>query len=743
MPGSRLFVSTLLLIWVAPAERLSAAQDVRMTGEVIDASGRPVPRALVRVVDGTARERAHVFADERGRFAVAIADCDPCEIEASLTGFQPARVGARAATGVRLVLAVAPIAESVTVSATRSEVPTSQLGASVTVFGADEVARAHATHVSDLLRVTPGAAVVRSGGMGTLASVFVRGGESNYNKVLLDGIPLNEPGGAFNFSNLTTEHLDRVEIVRGAHSALFGSDAVASVIQLFTRRGPADRRAPDVSLAAEYGTYDTTHTSGGVAGGVRSVDYSVHAAHERTDNRAPNNRFRNTTVSMNAGGRIGSRLALRVIGRGELGRVGTPGATAFGRADLDAFFRRRDGVGGVTLHHETTSAWQQRWTYALAVSHQASTNLLADPPFVPSYGDRTAAFAFLDFPYDSQTDLRRHHLSHQSDWRLPSTASVAGEHRVTFVFDWDGERGVLSDRLASTVTRAERDNFGWTLQHQALWPRVFVTSGVRIEDNDSFGVSAVPRGSVAYLARPRGGALGETKLKASAGLGIKEPSFLQSFSTSPFFLGNPELKPERSRSVDVGIEQRFMHDRGKVELTWFDNRFRNLISTETLSFNPFRSQYFNVGRTRARGLEAAIEIAPTSPLKTRVTYTLLDSRVTRSAAPGDRVFAEGQWLFRRPRHSASWHTSYAWRRLDLTSNVIVVGRRVDSDFSALEPPLVWNDGYATWSLGADVRSSSRLRWFAVVENLTNTEYMEVLGYPALKRSIRAGVRVTF
>src|SRR5207237_10337126 len=170
---------------------------------------------------------------------------------------------------------VAPVEESVVVSATRTEAPADQVGASVTTFTADDLARRRAPLVVDLLRSSPGAMIVRTGAPGAVTSLFVRGGESNYNKVLLDGVPLNEPGGSYYLTNLTTENLERVEVIRGAYSALFGTDAMSSVVQLFTRRADRTAGRPRVLAQVDGGTYDTLHASASVAGGADRVDYSV------------------------------------------------------------------------------------------------------------------------------------------------------------------------------------------------------------------------------------------------------------------------------------------------------------------------------------------------------------------------------------------------------------------------------------------------------------------------------------
>ena len=573
-----------------------------------------------------------------------------------------------------------------------------------------------------------------------MTSLFLRGGESNYTKVLLDGIPLNEPGGTFDFGGVSTENLERIELVRGAQSALFGSDAMAGVIQMFTTR--ASGKSTGGALF-EGGSFGTARLSANAAGSAGKADYSVGVARYTTNNESDNNEFDNTTLSGSAGIALNEKTTLRFVGRAELGTVGTPGQVAFGRPDLDAAFERRNGVGGVTFTQAVTPSLSQRATYALTTTHQTSTDLIVDPPYTPSFDGRTAPFEFSDFTYNTHNELRRHYATYQADWRVPVTSGAAGTHLLTTAVDWDGERALLTDRQASTSTTASRNNVGWTLQEQAMWSRVFVTGGLRVEHNDSFGTAVVPRGSVAYIAHRAQGPVGDTKVKASAGRGIKEPTLLQSFSLSPFGLGNPELEPERSTSVDVGIEQRLWSDRARVELTWFGSRYRDIISTQTISFNPFTSQYFNIGLTRARGAELSGELAPAPGVLVRGGYTLLDSEVIDSTSSFSPVFAEGQPLLRRPRHSG--YAGLAWAKSRLSADVtgVFIGHRVDSDFSSLEPPMLSNDGYATFDVRAAYRLAGPLSVTFAADNLADKTYMDPLGYPALGRALRVGAKVGF
>ena len=720
-----------------------AAADRELSGTVVDQSGRALPRAYVSAVDANARELAAAFADESGRFHLVVAESSTCRVRASLTGFEPADAEC-GAQPLRITLAVAPIQENVVVTATRTEAPAGQVGASVTTFTADDLERRRVPLAADLLRTTPGATVIRAGAPGGVTSLFVRGGESSYNKVLLDGIPLNEPGGTFNFSNLTTDNLERLEIVRGAQSALFGSDAMSSVVQLITRRAVPGAR-PQATGSIEAGSYGTVRGGGSVSGTVRAFDYSFGVLGMSTDNQEPNSAFTNTTVSGTAGLAIAPDATLRFVGRTERQHNGTPGQTAYGRPDLDAFFERHDSATGVTFDQQLTTRLRQRASYSFTLSHQQSTNLVADPPYTPQYDGHVAPFAFSDFLFDSFNSLQRHHASYQADIRLANDASH-GDQLLTLLADYDGERATLQDRLAQTETPAARDNTGIAVQHQAVWRRIVVTVGGRFEHNASFGNAGVPRGSIVVVAHESGASratFGDTRLRASAGLGIKEPTVLQSFSPSPFFRGNPDLQPERSRSVDAGVEQRLFGDRARVEVTWFDNEYRNLISTRTTNPATFEAQYFNIGLTQARGAEIVADAAPGSALRLRGGYTFLDSEIVDSTSPSSIVLQPGKWLFRRPRHSGFVGASWSQGRISADLSGLFIGRFVDSDFSSLQPPILEHPSYTTWDARLSVAVAPHAAVLLSIDNLTDTDYQEPLGYPALGRAVRVGLRVGF
>jgi vitamin B12 transporter len=624
------------------------------------------------------------------------------------------------------------IRESIVVTATGRETPEPEVGATVTVLDREDIERRHAVSTIDLLRTVPGVVAVRSGGVGALTGVFIRGGESTYNKVLLDGMPLNEPGGAFNFASLSPENIERIEVLRGAHSALFGSDAMASVIQLFSTRPESGR--PRFSITADGGTYSTGHVAAGVGARSDKLEYHVFGSRLHTDNREPNNKNRTSTVSGSATHWMPSGAAARLMARAEVARTGTPGTTAFGRPDLDAHFRHRDRHVLGSWSQPLGSRVTHRASYSYIATNQRSRNLIADPPYTARFGDLVAAFPSSDFLYDSETDLDRHHAEYRAD------AVVAQNQVVTAAFAYDGERGVLTNhRSTASPQRPSRNNTGTTVQYEAAARRVSVVAGVRFENNGSFGFYTAPRLTAAWLASEGNGDVGATRIRASAGRGIKEPLFIQSYSPSPSFLGNPDLKPERSRGFDAGVEQRFARDRVAVDATYFSNHFDDLISLGPSDPVTFNARYENIGKTRASGVELS-GTAVFVGLRLSGGYTFLDSEVIRSTSSSP-IFAAGRALYRRPRHSGSMQATYSHGRVAVGLGGVFVGSRVDTDFNF--PTISSNAGYGVWHANGELQLQRRTAVFVIVENLAHLDYMEPLGYRGLGRTLRAGVRARF
>ncbi len=717
---SLLFASLLS----APTLDLAAAT---LTGEVKTTEGTALPQIHIVVIG--AGDRHHAVTGLGGRFSFDNLKPGEYRIETTTPGLVTVspltvRLGA-ADERINVVLGPAAVKEHVVVSATRTDAAASTLGLATTVIDGEEIESRRPITVVHLLQEVPGVAVSRTGAPGRQASVFVRGGESNFSRVMVDGIVLNAPGGAYDYGDLLALDLSRIEVVRGAGSSLYGSDALAGVVNLVTR-GANGRSG--VSAEAQGGSNDFWQGRAAIRGRSGAFDWRGALLHLRTDNDEPNGAFKETAGLGSVAIRLSESARIRGTLRISDSRAGTPGQTLFGRPDLDAYVERDDFVGGLSFEaHGDSVAHTVR--FGISDTDQLSVNPLDSGPYVPSYRGRVAPFTFFDFPdpLGFENNTRRTTLGYQAE------IQAAPAHLVTAGIEAERERGELGTPGDATRPSPERTNLGAYLQDRwALGTRAFLTLGARVERNDSYGTRLVPRVALAY--RLQGGDSG-TMLHASAGAGINEPSFFHTFGLPPFTRPNPDLKPERSRTFDVGLEQRLSKN-ARVDVTGFHHDYRDQIAFQTVSVAPFEGAFFNLGRSRGRGVEVSAEVAAARGLRLRGAYTYLDGRILESTS-SDPVFAEGHSLLRRPKHQTSVFARFTRGRLDLGANLVHVGRRADSDFSALG--LVANEAYTRVDASADFALHPRLRAFAAVENLLDKRYQEALGYPALGRSLRLGL----
>jgi vitamin B12 transporter len=346
---------------------------------------------------------------------------------------------------------------------------------------------------------------------------------------------------------------------------------------------------------------------------------------------------------------------------------------------------------------------------------------------------RTSQFGELfDFPDPKgyQNDTSRLSAGYQAE------ARAGAYHLLTLGADLEHEAGRIGSRSTPPPLEPTRTNFGAYLQDRVVMGgRAYLTLGGRVEHNDSYGTRAVPRAALAV--RLRGGADAAT-LRASAGAGIKEPTFQESFGVSESAQGNPDLKPERSRSYDLGFERRLFGGRLRAEATLFHHDYRDQVAFSVLSFNPFRGTFVNLGRTRARGLELALAASLDSRLHVDAQYTLTDGEVIVSGGDFDPVYAAGNALLRRPRHQGSLTARYDGGRFGAGASLFLVGARTDSDFCGIG--LTQNGGHARLDARLRGRVVRGLEAYLAAENVLDSEYQEALGYPAPGRSVRVGVR---
>jgi vitamin B12 transporter len=717
------FVVSVLLAGPALAEEGS------LGGTVRTADGSVLPH-VVLTLRGPNGPHAVVTGPE-GRYRIAL-PAGAYTVTAETPGLVPTGASevtvAAGESRLDLVLGPAAVREQVVVSATRSEAAASTLGTTVSALDRERIDERAASATLTLFQELPGVATARTGGVGSQGSLFVRGGESRYARVIIDGVPVNQPGGAYDLGNALPLEWERVEMVRGAASSLYGTDALAGVVQLVTRRGQGDLGA---TLEAEGGENDWLRFLGSTSGRSGAFDWNVGVQRMSTDNEVPNNAFEQTAGAASLGARVGEQGLLRLIVRADGSENGTPGQTLYGRPDLDATFERDDRVfgasfrlPGASLSHEVRAG--------LAQTRQLSLNPLDSGPYTPSFGGAAAEFEFFDFPNPAgfQNDTDRLSLGYQADLQAGArnllTAGVEVEH----------ESGELGSRADAQLLSPTRTNFGVYLQDRVvLGERVYATVGARIEDNDSFGTKVVPRAAVAWRVRPGADA---TTVRASGGAGIKEPDFFQSFGVSRGAQGNPDLEPERSRTFDVGVEQRLLGGRVSATATYFHHDYLDQIAFTLTDFVNFTGTYVNLGKTRAQGVEVEVQAAPTPALLLTAHYTYLDGEVLVSANDFDPVYAAGKPLLRRPAHQGGLSARWTAGRVSLGATLLSVGERADSDFSGLG--LMTNEGYTRLDARARVRLVRGLEAFVAAENLTDAEYQEALGYPALGRVVRGGLR---
>ncbi|MBX3278123.1 MAG: TonB-dependent receptor [Acidobacteria bacterium] len=769
---------TLLLICSLPV----AAQTAQRTlaGAVTDSAGAAVPGARLTLKRPTGDIVRIAVADGRGEFRFTglrpqnyrlLVEADGL---VQTGGATEIALDSFSIEDLQIRLSVGALQDGLVVAATRTATRAGDAPSSVFLVSADELLRSGRPSVLDAIRSSPGVTLMQTARRGGVTSLFVRGGESDYTKILIDGIPVNDAGGAFDFSDLTTENAERVEIVRGAQSALYGSDAMSGVVQFVTRRGAGE--TPELTVSAEGGSFAFNRQWASIAGAAGRFDYATSFAHMRTRGRDRNDDYQNRTASANIGYSFSDRTQLRVTVRNENSGLGAPGATAVIFPDPDERARRRRIAAGARLDDQTTSRWHQSFSFVYSENNQANFDPAAQDLSQASTPPDTF-FAFNDFRSFFSNHQRRRGARYQSDLLLPArnllSAGVEYENeRAVFVSGFDG-----IDRVAS-----DRTNTGVFIQNQFTpVERWSLVAGLRVENNRAevpaslaailgslgspapsgnvgFGTKVVPKIATTVVLRSGDaqGAWGATRLRMGYGEGIKAPTLVEAFSPNGFFLGNPLLRPERARTFDAGIEQMLWGDRARIELTWFENRFRDQIAYVgnpatfggPVTLPDGRLTHFvNFDRARARGLEIGAMLRPVRRFNIGGQYTFLDSQLTAVAdvidfntlqlAPSPEA---GRPLLRRPRHSGAFNAGWIGERWETTLTGLFVGPRRDINPLSFSR-LAINEGYARLDWAGAYRATPRATLFARIDNLLNRNYQEVLGYPAYRLNFSAGVRV--
>lgn len=643
------------------------------------------------------------------------------------------------------------LSSSVVVTAQAQPLPIQQTTAPVDVITREEIAQRLAVTLPDALQTSPGVAIGRTGPEGGSASIFLNGGGSAYTKVLVDGTPVNEPGNAVDFANFTLDNVDKIEVVRGAESAVYGSDAVSGVIQVFTHRGTT--RIPEVAIFAEGGNFDTGRGGAQLSGLIGNFDYSGAASYFSTNGPQYINAFLNRALSGNFGYRLGEDNQLRLSLRNNTSNAQTPGQTLLTPPNPDShtdyhFFSsnaRWDFVTGKHWHHQLMGAE----SYNRQFTADPVQSFYATDPFAFCPQSNLSAIAtaeFCDFTDPgSHYQYNRASLNAQSSYLLENFSATAG-------YVYEVENASIPFLAEGHVRRNNQASF---LDFRyAPHPRASLNFGVRAEANGYFGTRVVPRAGASLALLQGRGFWGETRLRAFYGKGIKEPRFDQIFDDAFGDIGNPNLKPESSKTWSIGLDQKLDHDRFRLTGEYFSSRFYDMISFAFCDpSNNFCNlppgtgplfgfgYFFNTDRARARGTNITAEAKLNRWLMMKGNYTYDDSLILEAANAFDPTQLPGNRLARRPVNSGSVAAFASWRRFGVALSGYFSGQRTDSDFLGLG--LTRTAGYARFDLATTYRFTRGVSAYLRAANLFDKSYQDALGYPALGREVRAGMAYRF
>ena len=626
-----------------------------------------------------------------------------------------------------------PIMDETLVTATRTETPVRELGVSTTVITEEEIKERQAVDALDVLRTVPGFNILRSGGRGSLTALYPRGGEDNFTKVLIDGVSVNLGGGGFNFGSMLTENFDRVEIVRGPQSALYGSDAIGGVINFITTPGEGK---PSLRASTSNGTYlkgDKNYVGEQSVGFTAGNDLiGTSLAYARVDDNGyldVNHDYWNNTFS----GRVDvfpmDDLDLTFTGRYEDSKFKFPTEDAGDRLsplDSNQDLENKDWVGGIKGQYEMLT-WLE---HVVLFGYHYNDKDFNDPEDPPA--DAFGAFF-------SETKETRYSIDYHFNIRYPSTETIRSTFTGGFEYlDEDYDQQTRSIFLGFE-SKGDLTKVYYAQEQLSFFNRLHLTAGARYEDNSEFGNEFVPRGSVAYELTQTG-----TVFRGAAGKGFKTPTFTEQFAQG-FATGNPDLDPEKSYSWEVGVDQVLWKNKLVLGATYFNQKFDDLI---TFINQPDPDPDFeNIQEAESQGIELMALCKPGYGFTVGGNYTYLDTEVKDDGGAGgpDSPFEEGKDLLRRPDHTASGYINWAWKGFQIRFDGSYVGERDDLDFRTFPANRVTLDEYFIVDLATSYtfqlkdRFIKDLKIFGKVQNLFDEHYEEAFGFSPPDPSFRVGL----
>ncbi|MBW1991553.1 MAG: TonB-dependent receptor [Deltaproteobacteria bacterium] len=652
----------------------------------------------------------------------------------------------------------AVVLEEVVITATKTPVPVKESSLSATVITDKEIQERQVFRAEEMIRAVPGAVISQTGSAGGTTSLFLRGGEADHTQVLFNGIKLNDAGGGFDWNALTVDNLERIEVVRGPMSTLYGADAVTGVVNLQTKKGVGP---PTLRLNGAWGAHSENGNYQGdnrvsLLGSYGKFAYSL--AYSRMDDMGIlplNNRFANNVVNARFDFDPMENLSFTAFTWFVDSRFGVPTEYGGNRFDTkaaggpgldpDQKNTKQDLLLGLRGNYWPFEWWENELTLAFT---RFDRNF--DDPANPAESTFDAMFGSF-FSRDLQ---QRYSLDYHANLRFGERQRV--DSITTLGVAARAER--FKQRIHGVSPffggfdshiKTHRDSVAFYFQEQlSLWERLFVTAGFRVEDNSAFDqVEFIPRASAALRIKET-----DTTLRAAGGRAIKEPTFLESFSRSQLTKANPFLKPEVNVSWEVGADQYFWQDRVMFSVTYFENHFSDLITFVPRPF-PLLSSFENIGEVRTTGLELALRVKAPFGLTLRAAYThLFQFTVLDDGGVGGLFFATGRHLLRRPRHTFSFDLDYSRPKYGLHLSGLFVGCRDDSQFT-FTPPFNFGSARVTngsyfivnlagyYTLVENRGYVRKVQLQARINNLFDEDYEEVFGYSSPRFSFLAGLRV--
>ena len=608
--------------------------------------------------------------------------------------------------------------ETMVITANRTETKEKEVGSSLTVISADEIQKRQVLTVAEALRLVPGIDVINSGGLGHMTNVYTRGAGAGQTLVLVDMVEMNDPSdptGAFDFSNLMADNIERIEVLRGGESALYGSDAIGGVINIITKKGKGD---PKFSLSGQGGTYNTFKTIGSASGQVKDVNYALTLSETQSHGfsaadaqwgSSERDLYRNTSVD----GRIGWDLN-KDLDFGASVRYNN-GLTGLDNAFPDPPNPQHPGAAGDALGYTQDISE----VFTRGFSHLKLFDSFWEQTFAVAYSSTTRQYSWPSDPYRNTVDTLEGTFigdKIKGDWQ--NILHLSNKNDLMLGVE-DEEDRFENIKLGTSSNYAYNTQGYYLTDRFTLFDRSFTTASVRYTDNSQVGSSPTWSITEAFLINEIG-----MKLKANYGTGFKVPTLVELYSPPDQWgpEGNLNLKPETSNNWDVGFEQEFIDKRVQFGATYFNNRFNNLIQWRCtdpdnwISPNCFNQ---NVSAATAQGAETFIQLQPFDVLTLRTNYTY---DYTRDLETNTQ-------LVLRPQNKVNFEANYqVTPKANFNFVVIAVGEKPGRYNSSLKENDRLIPGYAIANLAGSYTATKNVKLFARIDNLLNKHYQEVYGY---------------